>query len=318
VEKKGKEIYTYDPDHGKFERVPRGVLFYTKRIAPYAAAALTFGGLLVLLFYLFFDSPKARTLKYEQQQLNAAIASYKARIDSMQQALTLLEKRNKELYRSILDAEPIEQEEEKQAEPEANSDAIFEQGNMAALQQKVEELSSKLQAQTETNQLMYEIARLKKKELAFIPSIRPVITEIISGFGIRKHPIFKKDIFHAGIDFKADQGTPVRATADGTVADVGNSGQGLGLIISLNHHNGYVTKYGHLSRSMVHPGQPIKRGQLIGYSGNSGLSKGPHLYYEIQKGNKPVDPIDFFFNDLKPDEYVGFRRKAAQYNESMS
>ncbi len=122
---------------------------------------------------------------------------------------------------------------------------------------------------------------------------------------------------HTGIDFVAKTGTPVIATADGVVEVAGVKGNGYGIHVDLNHGFGYVTRYGHLSRVTVSIGQKIKRGDVVGYTGNTGLSKGPHLHYEIEKNGSKINPIDYFYSDLTPQQYVKLRQEADRANESM-
>ncbi len=311
-----RDIYRYDPDKVNFERIPRGIRFYLSRYFPFLAIALGSTALFVYLFYVFYDSPATRALKLQGLQLTENNEAFSKSIDSLRNTLTYLQLRDTSLYRSINNADPLPIEErEAQTEP---TDKTYESRDLTQLQEKVDKLSNKLKEEQERHQVMVQLAREKKKELSYIPSIRPVSTEIISGFGKRRHPIMKRDIQHNGIDFKADVGTKVVATADGTVQYVGTLGGGMGLTVIVNHHNGYITRYAHLSRATTYTGQRVKRGDAIALSGNTGLTKGPHLYYQIDKDNKPIDPIDFLYNDIQLDELLNYRKKAAQYNESMS
>jgi murein DD-endopeptidase MepM/ murein hydrolase activator NlpD len=115
----------------------------------------------------------------------------------------------------------------------------------------------------------------------------------------------------------AKTGTPVVATADGEVVISGIKGNGYGIHVDINHGYGYLTKYAHLSKVSVNVGQKVKRGDVIGYTGNTGLSKGPHLHYEIEKNGQKINPIDFFYSDLSPQQYLQLRKQADHENESM-
>lgn len=131
-----------------------------------------------------------------------------------------------------------------------------------------------------------------------IPAIMPTKGLYIgSSFGRRLHPILKIWRRHPGIDFVADVGTPVYASGDGKVAFIGRRG-GYGLEIEIDHGFGYRTRYAHLSKSLVKRGQKVSRGELIAKTGNSGLSTGPHLHYEVSHNGKKLDPAQFFFDDL--------------------
>ncbi len=118
---------------------------------------------------------------------------------------------------------------------------------------------------------------------------------ISAKFGWRRHPILKKREFHRGIDLKADIKTPIKAPADGVVEFAGyHKSSGFGYLIILDHNFGFKTEYGHLYRKMiVKAGQFVKKGEVIGYTGNSGLSTGPHLHYEVRFISRPLNPINF-------------------------
>lgn len=133
------------------------------------------------------------------------------------------------------------------------------------------------------------------------PSISPISngkTVITSGFGWRIHPIKKVKKMHKGCDFKAPMGTPVVATASGTIEIVAHHPKGHGKFIKIKHDENYQTLYANLSEFNVKEGDEVKQGDIIGYSGNSGLSTAPHLHYEVYKDGKVVNPEDYF--DAKP------------------
>jgi murein DD-endopeptidase MepM/ murein hydrolase activator NlpD len=131
-----------------------------------------------------------------------------------------------------------------------------------------------------------------------IPAIKPTLGDYaINDFGMRMHPILRVRRLHEGIDFNCDYGTEVYAPGDAKVIAVERRA-GFGLVIELDHGFGYRTIYAHLSKAMVKKGDSITRGQEIARSGNSGLSTGPHLHYEVHHDGIPIDPTDFFFDDL--------------------
>lgn len=129
-----------------------------------------------------------------------------------------------------------------------------------------------------------------------IPAIDPIRGGFITdGFGMRFHPILRIRLMHEGIDLEAQVGTRVHATGDGVVTYVGRRG-GYGKVIVINNGFGYTTLFGHLSKQIVKVGQNVKRGQVIALSGDTGLSTGPHLHYEVRKNGIHVNPADYFFN----------------------
>lgn len=124
------------------------------------------------------------------------------------------------------------------------------------------------------------------------PSIWPVKGRVTSSYGMRWHPIFRKRLFHTGIDIVAATGTPIRAAAAGTVSFAGEM-DGYGLVVELEHGYGLETLYGHCSRLLVRPGQKVQKGDVIALVGNTGLSTGPHLHYEVKRGGRPVNPREY-------------------------
>jgi murein DD-endopeptidase MepM/ murein hydrolase activator NlpD len=116
------------------------------------------------------------------------------------------------------------------------------------------------------------------------------------------HPIFKTLMDHKGLDFTAPRGTPVYATGDGTVEEARFSGS-YGNVVYINHNYGFETRYAHMSKFTVKKGDMVKRGQVIGYVGNTGNSVSSHLHYEVLVGGKHVNPINFFQRDLSNEEY---------------
>lgn len=157
--------------------------------------------------------------------------------------------------------------------------------------------------------------------LAATPAIQPVsnkdLKRIASGFGHRIDPIYKTIKLHAGLDFAAPQGTPIYATADGVVRLAGNTGNGYGNHVIINHGYGYETLYGHQYRIKAKVGQRVKRGELIGWVGSTGKSTGPHLHYEVRKNKQHINPIYFFYNDLTPEQFDRIVKLAESSNQSF-
>ena len=138
---------------------------------------------------------------------------------------------------------------------------------------------------------------LNKKLYSCLPALKPTVGHYsIDGFGMRRHPILGIMKFHSGLDINCNWGTPVRAPGDGKVVAVERQ-SGFGLVVEIDHGFGFKTIFAHLSKALVKKGQSVTRGQLIAKSGNSGLSSGPHLHYEVHHDGKALNPIDFFFDE---------------------
>jgi murein DD-endopeptidase MepM/ murein hydrolase activator NlpD len=189
------------------------------------------------------------------------------------------------------------------------------------LNQKMETILAKVAMQNKSFDELARLASRKKEFLAAIPAIQPVanrsLRKMASGFGYRLHPIYKTYKMHEGIDFTAPTGTPIYATGNGRVMNVDKEHRGYGNCIVINHGFGYQTLYGHMYRMKARPGQTVKRGELIGYVGNTGLSSGPHLHYEVIKNGKKINPINYFFNDLTEAEYTNMRELAQRPTQSF-
>lgn len=185
---------------------------------------------------------------------------------------------------------------------------------------KLELIRRKMVVQSKSFDEISKLVQLKEDILLATPAIQPVsnkdLDRISSGFGYRIHPIYKVLRLHEGIDFTAPRGTDVYATADGVVEFASASASGYGNEIVIDHGFGYKTRYAHLNGFNVRKGQVVKRGELIGYIGNTGLSTAPHLHYEIEKDGIKLDPVNFFYNDLTPEEYLKLIQIANQPNQS--
>ncbi len=162
----------------------------------------------------------------------------------------------------------------------------------------LDRLDREIKLEFESYKKLLSTLERKEDSLRFLPAIKPVPNgRLTDGFGKRRHPIFKRIMFHKGIDLAANRGTPVLAPADGYVTFTGRNG-GYGLFVIINHKYGFETKYGHLQKIYVRRGQFVKRGDKIGEVGNTGLSTAPHLHYEVLYKGKNVNPLNYYFDDI--------------------
>jgi murein DD-endopeptidase MepM/ murein hydrolase activator NlpD len=163
----------------------------------------------------------------------------------------------------------------------------------------LEKLEREIKLESESYKKLIFTMERKEDSLRFLPAIKPVVSgRVTDGFGRRRHPIFKRIMAHHGIDIASNRGTPILAPGDGYITFTGKNG-GYGLFVSINHKYGFETKYGHVQKIYVRRGQYVKRGDKIGEVGNTGISTAPHLHYEVHYRGKPVNPTDYYFNDIK-------------------
>lgn len=255
-------------------------------------AAITLG-----LFYLIIGSPKAYWLQSRSEYYKSILAEQNHQFSSYSQRLNKIHDLDDHFYRSLLNVQPMESN-------------LWEAGRGGALHPKstnpiikqsqtlIQTLSYRLDLQKKAFSKTYEIAEKKQEELQGIPAIKPIASRIVSGFGYRNDPYLGHWHLHTGLDFHAYMNTPVKATAGGRVICAGYSstGVGYGIQVEIDHGNGYITKYAHLSKVKVKYGQKVKRGEIIGLTGNTGWSTGPHLHYEVIKNGVKVDPSDYFYS----------------------
>jgi murein DD-endopeptidase MepM/ murein hydrolase activator NlpD len=282
----------------------------------YGLGGLGMASIVVWLFFAVYDSPESERLHAQNTELREQIETNRGLVGYFRAKVDSLREYERNIYRTALDAEPIEE-----TDPAAGGRTTSNEltrGNMDEIEARLDAMDNQVNRNTYQSAVILEMANMRQDELRNMPAIRPVQGNIISGYGIRKHPVHKDDRMHPGIDFMADPGTEVRATGNGIVRNTGNGANGLGNFVEIDHQNGYVSRYAHLQAVKVYRGQRVQRGAVIALSGNSGLCKGPHLFYQILKNNEPVDPIDYFYNDLSPEEFLRFKQAASQYNESMN
>lgn len=269
---------------------------------------------LSLTFYVsseFLQSPKYNRLTGTQQQLAYQIELLNRNIIAYEKVLEDIEYNDDHLYRVYFEVDPVPSTKRDAGTGGVNKYRDFIDDPFANLLipafMNLDKISHKLVIQSKSFDEVIEMAKNKEEILAARPAIQPIsfadLTRFGSSFGMRFHPILKVMRPHQGIDLTAPKGTNIYASADGTVLQAAYTTGGFGKKILIDHGFGYKTLYGHCSELLVEKGQKVKRGEVIGLVGNTGLSKGSHLHYEVWINNKPVNPINYYANDLSADEY---------------
>lgn len=317
--------YYYNTNTLRYEKLETPFRVKLLRVFGFVAAALVTAGLISYLAFQFIGSPKEKILQQQNEDLKDNYRQLKDRTQSIQQQMQELEKRDNDVYRAIFEANPVpDSARAKQLENQleiATIQRLKDDQLVASIVTTLNNLSSRLSAQKKSYDEVEELVKNKEQLLSHTPAIQPVsnkdLNRIASGFGYRIDPVYKTTKFHAGLDFSAPQGTPIYATADGTVSTAGNSGNGYGNHVIINHGYGYETLYGHMVRVKTRNGQTVKRGEVIGWVGSTGKSTGPHCHYEVHKNGEKINPIYFFFNDLSPEQFDMLLKKAAASNQSL-
>ncbi len=320
-----KKKYVFNPQTLRYELAKASVLSIIANIFSYLLTGLGFAVLTIYVAYNFFDSPKEKMLKREIEVLRNQYELLQNKMNKLQLVLNELQERDKNIYRVILEADPLSDDIRNAGfgGQAFNEWADLSNGDIIRQTQlKLQQISKQFYIQSKSLDEIAELAKNKSAMLASIPAIIPIQIkdlkrQVTSGFGWRIHPIYKTQEFHPGLDFPAHQGTPVYATGDGKVEFAGMDNSGYGLHIIVNHGFNYQTLYGHLSKVVVRVGEKVKRGQLIGYVGSTGLSTAPHLHYEVIKNNEKVNPINYMFSGLSEEDYAILVERANQSTQSF-
>lgn len=290
----------------------------------FAAVALT-SVLLVLAVQKYFPSANERILQIENGQLKYQVKVLNEQVNGIDDRMAAIEQRDNIVYRSIFEAAPLpDSTRVRSAERIAELQKVGSMGEnqlASSIAQSLQGLYGRMNAQNKSFDQIEKMVEGKEEFLAHIPAIQPVsnkqLERIASGFGMRIDPVYKIPKMHAGLDFTAPSGTPIYATADGTVTRADFSTGGYGNHVIINHGYGYETLYGHMVRVKARAGQKVKRGEIIGWVGSTGKSTGPHCHYEVHKNGEHVDPVYYFYNDITPDQYDRLLKLATTRSQSL-
>ena len=292
----------------KLVRLPWKIKLF--RILTWFAVSVAIALFYVTVFENFFGSPKEKILSQQIDNMKLQYALVGRELDNSIAALNSFRLSDDRRYRPILNMDTV---------PDSYRKAGFggvdrfrdltgynNSGLLISSRTKIEEIKNMANVQNESFKTIEEIAGEWKREIDHFPGISPVSVEFRLGDGYRFraiHPVLGTPRMHNGQDFEVPYGTEVYATGDGTVVESGYNSGGFGNCIVIDHGYGFQTVYGHLSDIRVPKGINVKRGDLIGISGSSGQSTGPHLHYQVEKSGQHMNPVNFFNNDMNFDEY---------------
>ena len=322
-----KVKYYYDSETLSYQKIERK---NSRRlgIAFLSLVAIFLAAFVLLVVYLnlpVVQTPKEKALKRELTNMQLQYGMLNRKMDQIQDVLGNIEDRDNNIYRLYFESNPIPEEQRRAGfgginryrnlEGYENSKLIMETS------QRMDILTKQIVVQSRSLDEIANLAKEKEKLLSAIPAIQPVRNEnlrkIASGFGWRNDPFTKVKKFHYGMDFTAPRGTPIYATGDGRIERADNSATGYGNHIRVNHGYGYTSLYAHLYKYNVRVGQRVKRGDVIGFVGSTGRSEAPHLHYEIYKDGERINPINFYYGNLSPEEFDQVLQQAQQENQSL-
>lgn len=316
--------YGFNTDTLEYQKLEKTRKERLKSFTQHTITSIGVGFILLIVFSYYFNSPQEEALRKENEILLAKYTLLNKKVEEATKVIEDLEYRDDNLYRVIFEAEPIPSTIRR-----AGTGGVNKYENLSYLEnskivintsKKLDQLLKAIYVQSKSYDDVEDMVKNKVDMLASIPAILPIAIKdykrVSSGFGYRMHPIYKQRIWHNGMDFTGKIGTPIYATGNGKVLKVGKE-NGHGKKIVIDHGFGYKTIYSHLSGYNVRKGQKVKRGDVIGYLGNTGVSTGPHLHYEVHKNNKANDPVNYYFNDLTAEAYDRIVEAAANTGQTM-
>lgn len=317
--------YYYNTNTLRYEKLVVPLRVKLLRILGFLSAIFVSGLIIVSIAFQYVQSPKERIISSQFSVMREHYDELNTELEKLKSQMGDLEKRDNQVYRSIFEASPIpDSAREKTLASEAEQKLVESMGDddlAGSIAQSMSTLANRMNYEKKSYDDIDKMIAGKQLLLAATPAIQPVsnkdLTRVASGYGYRIDPIYKTTKFHAGLDFTAPQGTPIYATANGTVAVAGFTEGGYGNHVVINHGYGYETLYGHMFKVKAHVGQVVKRGEVIGYVGSTGKSTGPHCHYEVHKNGVPVDPIYFFYNDLSPEQFDRILKLSKSSNQSF-
>lgn len=318
--------YYYDTETCKYERIKVSKWDIFLNSLGIFTLALVLAVVIYFVTMTYFESPQVSLLKKENAELQMYYDEMHKDLKNINDMMASLQERDDNIYRVIFEADPIpssirqagvggtDRYRSLREETLEREDLVVETFS------EIDQLKKQMYIQTKSYDDIFKMARNKSVMLASIPAIQPIpnknLKRLASGYGMRMHPILKVRRMHAGCDFSAPQGTPIYATGDGEVSDARIMGDA-GNTVIINHGFGYKTKYFHMSKFEVRKGNKVKRGDIIGYVGNTGLSAAPHCHYEVWKNGKHINPVNFFYNDVTVEEFDKLLELASRENQSL-
>lgn len=321
------KYYYYDHERHAFaETEPKRAFTHARAAALLVAAFFLAGALAWLMDAQWIGTPQEAALRAENQALQQQVARAGERMRRFSATLDRLSETDQELYRKLLQAEPISDDVRQVGVGGADAYKEFDGFSaptaklLRATGEKLDELERRMRLQRASFAKLMTLARGREAELAQLPAILPANGPVVSGYGLRRHPVLRVQKMHEGLDLLVRVGTPVVAPGDGVVARAGYE-PGYGRFIEIEHPaTGYTTFYAHLSEVPDHieEGHAVERGERIALSGNTGRSTGPHLHYEVRDAEgKTVNPVFFFAPSMTPQQYRALLAEAERAGTSL-
>lgn len=315
--------YIYNPSTDNFERYYPSAKSKLMTLGRYLFLGVVFATIFVWIAYLVLGVNNEDYVQSETRRMRQEIRTLQGRLDNALTIMSDIQNRDDNFYRVMLQLDPMKLNQRYAgAQNDWTQSGFSNRSNaeiLTSLTHNIELLERQIYAQSLSFDELRKTAMNQRHKIDHVPAVLPISISdytMSSGYGYRVDPVYGGTTYHAGLDFAAPYGTPVYATAEGTVTEAGPSGA-YGNRIDIDHGYSYLTRFGHLSKINVKPGQKVRRGDKIGEVGSTGKSTGPHLHYEVRYRDVPQNPVNYYFLDITPEEYRDMINAAANAGNVM-
>lgn len=311
--------YIFDKDNFRFRKAKVSVWGVLRAILLFFVSTVSMAVLYYVIFALVFSTDEERRLRQENRMYEKEYPALEQKERLLSDVVEGLQVRDDRIYEEIFHASAPNMDPGSSLDYLVGIDSIPDRDIVKRSAGRLKALESRAAA-VESN-FRTVIAAVQDKQTPIPPMANPLkefsFARVGASVGDRINPFYKVKIAHNGLDLIAAAGEPVHAAADGVVENVTKSRKGLGNVVTINHGNGYRTRYAHLADIEVRKGRNVKRGTRIGYVGMSGNSFAPHLHYEVLRDTLVLDPVHYFFGSVSPEEYVNMLIMSASTGQSM-
>lgn len=310
--------YVFDKTRIEFRKVTHSVWNILGKALKYFLVTASLAVVYYIVFALLVNTDSERKLKRENQMYSRMYDEMVRKEQLVGDVMENLKAKDNEIYRQFFNSDA----------PDLGS--IYPEGLLSAIDSVgdkdiVEYVGKKLNLLEEASGKVEDNFKSIMDKLEGDGKLPPLTNPLHdfsyartgASVGEKINPFYKVAVFHGGLDLISQQGDPVYATADGTVKDVEHSTKGLGNVVTIDHGNGYLTRYAHMENTKVSKGQKVARGKQIGQVGMSGNSFAPHLHYEVIRDTAKVDPLNYFFASVSPEDYIGMVFMSYNTGQSM-
>ena len=290
-----------------------------RRVLLFFVASLSLNVVYYVLFSLVFSTEAEKRLERENDMFQRELPQLQQKEALLADVIGCLGGRDDRIYEEIFQASAPSLSPLTSVRDFSGVDTIPDQELVVYAQRKLDEVIAKAESVEED---FMRIAELLRDSSFVMPPMSNPLDEFTfaqtgASVGDKINPFYKVPIRHNGLDMVSHSGEPVHVTADGVVADIIKSRKGLGNVVVVSHKGGYVTRYAHLADIEVKKGRSLKKGDRIGYVGVSGNSFAPHLHYEVLRDTLVMDPVNYMFASLDPEEYVNVMILAVTTGQSL-